>query len=70
MLTKLIVIIAMLLILYSLGSGMYYLLKDKGDSTRTVKALTWRIGLSVVLFIFLFVSFHFGWLLPHAVGSP
>lgn len=67
--TKIIVIIAMILILYSLGSGMYYLLNDKAESTRTVKALTWRIGLSLALFIFLFIAFHFGWLHPHGLEA-
>ncbi len=62
---KSIVIIVMLLILYSLGSALYYLLNDRGNSTRVLKALTWRIALSMVLFIFLFIAFHFGWLQPH-----
>ena len=68
MLTKVIVIIVMLFILYSLGSGLYYLMKDKGDSTRTVKALTWRIGISLALFIFLLLGYYFGWLQPHGIG--
>lgn len=68
MLTKIIVLIAMILILYSLGSSMYYLLNDKGESTRAVKALTWRVSLSLGLFVFLLVSFHFGWLHPHGLG--
>ena len=66
MLIKIIVIITMLIILLALGSSLVFLLKDAGKTTRTVKALTWRIGLSLTLFIFLFLAFSMGWLHPHA----
>jgi hypothetical protein len=32
-----------------------------------VKALSWRIGLSVALFVSLFMSYYFGWIAPHTV---
>jgi Protein of unknown function (DUF2909) len=48
------------LILISLGSALFYLIKDGGQSTRTVKALTLRVGLSLSLFILLMVSFYLG----------
>lgn len=67
MLTKIIVISVMCIILFALGSSLYFLLHDDGKSNRTVKALTWRIGLSLTLFIFLFIAFSFGWIHPHAV---
>jgi hypothetical protein len=51
-------------ILFSLFSALYFLLKDKGNSTRTVKALTIRVALSIVLFVILLLSFHFGWIGP------
>lgn len=38
------------MILYSLGSALYYMIKDKGESTRMVKSLTIRIVLSMILF--------------------
>ena len=37
---------------------MYYLVKDKGQSTRAVKALTLRIGLSVILFALMMLGFY------------
>ncbi|HAF87662.1 MAG: hypothetical protein CMF38_05630 [Legionellaceae bacterium] len=67
MLTKLIVITVMFMIIGILASGLLFLVKDKGHTNRTLKALTWRIGLSLMLFIFLFVAFSFGWIQPHAV---
>jgi hypothetical protein len=46
---KIVVIVLLLLILASLGSGLFFLINDRGKNRRTVKALTFRIGLSVAL---------------------
>lgn len=67
LLIKAIVILLCFIILFALGSALYFLVTDKGDSDHIVKALTWRIGLSVLLFVLLFVAFAFGWLTPHSV---
>lgn len=67
MYTKLLVVVVMLIILGSLVSGMVFLVRDKGQSKRTLKALTWRIGLSITLFIFLFIAFKLQWLTPHGI---
>ena len=58
---RIIVLIFIFLILASLFSALYYLIKDKGQSDRTVKALTIRIILSITLFAILMIGFHFGW---------
>jgi integral membrane sensor domain MASE1 len=63
----LIVIAVLAVIVVSLLSGMYYLVKDHGDSTRTVKALTIRIALSLVLIGLLFVLYALGYLHPHDI---
>ena len=56
-------VIAMLaLILLSLGSALYYLMKDRGQSMRTVKALALRVGLSITLFLILMASYYFGFI--------
>ena len=57
---RLVVILTLFLILLSLGSALFYLVKDRGGSTRTVKALTWRIGLSISLFLLLMGSYYLG----------
>ncbi|MBA2657063.1 MAG: twin transmembrane helix small protein [Tatlockia sp.] len=67
MITKAIIIIVMLAILFALGSSLIFLVRDEGKTTRTVKALTWRIGISLVLFLFLFLAFSMGWIKPHGV---
>ncbi len=65
MLAKIFVIVLMLIILGALFSGLVFLVRDKGRTARSVKALTWRIGLSLSLFIFLFLAFKFNWITPH-----
>lgn len=65
MVFKVLILVFLAAILYSLGSGLYFLVKHKDKSTDVVKALTWRIGLSLLLFILLFVAYGFGWIAPH-----
>ncbi|MEW5892193.1 MAG: twin transmembrane helix small protein [Pseudomonadota bacterium] len=61
---RLFVIAALLLIVFSLASALVYLVKDKGGSSRTVKALTWRIGLSFTLFLLLMIAGYTGLITP------
>ena len=65
MLFKYLVVAVLVAILLSLGSALYYLLTDKGESKRMVQSLTVRIGLSVALFVCLFLAWAFGWIEPH-----
>lgn len=55
----------LLVILYNLFAGMYYMLTDKGTSKRTVNALTRRIVLSVVLMAFVGLGIATGFIQPH-----
>ena len=49
---KILVVVGFLaLILWNLGAGLYYMLSDKGQSKRTVNALTKRIILSIALIL-------------------
>ncbi len=57
---KIVVILFIVMILASLGSALYFMVKDKGASERTAKALTWRVVLSITLFALLMLGFHFG----------
>ena len=65
MITKIIVVLFLIAIIGSLFSGLFFLMKDKGASDRTVKALTVRVSLSVLLFILLMIGFATGLLQPH-----
>ena len=57
---RIIVIVFLLAILGSLGSALFYLLSDKPGSQRTVRALTLRVVLSIVLFALLLAGYYFG----------
>lgn len=59
MLIKILIVIILLLILGSLFSALFFLSKDKGGA-RTVKALTVRISLSILLFVLLMIGYYFG----------
>jgi len=50
------------LILFSLGSALFYLMRDKGTSNKTVRALALRVGFSVALFLFLIAAHQLGWI--------
>ena len=65
MLIKYLIVAVLVAIVASLGSGLYFMLKDKGDSKRMVNSLTLRIGLSVALFVLLFVAWYAGLIQPH-----
>ncbi len=62
-----VVFVFILLIVGSLFSALYYMIRDKGQSTRTVRALTWRVGLSISLFLILMIGYHFGFITPHGM---
>ncbi len=68
-LKTLLVIAFLILILWNLGAGLYYMLVDKGRTSRNVNALTRRIGLSVVLILIVALSIYMGWIEPHGVGG-
>ncbi|WP_174626661.1 twin transmembrane helix small protein [Candidatus Methylobacter favarea] len=70
MIVKIIVIITFFLIIISLGSALFHLVKHKSQehSEKTVKALTLRITLSLLLFIFIIIALATGLLKPHGLG--
>jgi len=67
MLPRLIIVLILIAILASLFSGMYFMMKDRGQSTRNVKALSIRIGLSLLLFALLIAAYFAGLIQPNAV---
>ena len=68
-LKTLLIVGVLILILWNLGAGLYYMLVDKGQTKRTVNSLTKRIGLSVALILFVVLAIKMGWITPHGVGS-
>jgi threonine/homoserine/homoserine lactone efflux protein len=66
-----VIILGMLLaILWVLGSAAFAMLGRRRDPHRTARALTWRVGLSVALFLLLLAGFASGLLKPHTVEPP
>ncbi len=63
---KLLVIVVLLGILVSLGSGLFFLVREKDGSRRVLHALTVRISLSVILFLLLIAAWLAGLIEPNA----
>lgn len=61
---KILVVILLLLVVGSLFSALFFMYRDKGNSKRMVTALTFRIALSVAVFVVVIASYFFG-LIPH-----
>jgi hypothetical protein len=66
---KIIIILLFLAVLGSLASAMVFLVKDKGKTNRTAKALTYRIGISVFIFVLLIFGYFAGYLEPHGISG-
>lgn len=64
---KILVAIAFILILGSLGSALFFLMRDKGKSNRTVQALAVRVGLSITLFLLILLAHHLGYIQPTGI---
>jgi succinate dehydrogenase/fumarate reductase cytochrome b subunit len=67
-LKTLLIVAFLIVILWNLGAGLYYMLVDKGTTKRTVNALTKRIALSIALILLVALAIYMGWITPHGVG--
>lgn len=65
---KLIIIAVLVVIVWNLGAGLYYMMVDKGTTDRTVRALSWRVGLSVGLILLVALGIWTGVIKPHDIG--
>lgn len=68
MAAKIIIVLSILLILYSLFSAFFFMIRDKGEGTRTVQRLSWRVGLSVTLLLAIMAAMAAGWIKPGSSG--
>ena len=59
---RIVVFILIGLILLSLGSALFYLIRDQGRSMNTVKMLAIRVGLSIALFLILIIGYKLGFI--------
>jgi hypothetical protein len=63
--TRFLILAGLLAIVLSLGSALLHLVRGTGDSKKMARALTIRVGLSVLLFVLLLVAYWLGWIQPH-----
>ncbi|MAS83126.1 MAG: hypothetical protein CMF44_04905 [Legionellales bacterium] len=68
MIFKIYILILFILIGASLASGLFFLAKDESNSKRLVTSLTFRVVLSILLFISLLIGLKFGLISPHGLG--
>ena len=61
---KIFIAIAFILIIGSLGSALFFVMRDKGRTNRAVHALAMRVGLSITLFLILLGAYEMGWIAP------
>lgn len=58
---RIVVVLFLVAIVASLASALVFLFRDQGsDSTRMVKALAVRVGLSILLFVLLAAGYYSG----------
>jgi len=69
MLSKILIIVFLAAIVYNLGAGLYFMMTDKGQTDRTLRALTRRIALSVLLILLVILGIWMGIIKPHGVGQ-
>ncbi|HEX5342821.1 twin transmembrane helix small protein [Duganella sp. FT135W] len=66
---KIAVAIAFILILGSLGAAFFFLMRDKGRSNNTVRALAVRVALSITLFLLILLAYRMGYIHPTGIRT-
>jgi hypothetical protein len=61
---KYFVLVAFILIIGSLASAVFYLLRGKGADPRMVRAFGMRVGFSILLFVVILVMWKLGYIEP------
>jgi hypothetical protein len=64
---KPLIVLALLAIVTSLGKALFSMSSGPDHAARVVRALSWRIGLSVALFVTLLLSYYFGLITPNGM---
>ena len=64
---KLLIIAFLIVIVWNLGAGLYYMMVDKGTTDRMARSLSWRIGISVLLIVLVALGIFTGVIKPHGI---
>ena len=65
---KIVIVVAFLLIIGSLASALVFMIRDRGRTRNTVRALALRVGFSIALFGLILLAHYFGWI--QSTGVP
>ena len=65
---KIVILIAFVLIIGSLASALVFMIRDRGRTRNTVRALALRVGFSIALFLLILVAHYLGWI--QSTGGP
>ena len=65
---KIFVVIGFVLIIGSRGSAMVFLIRDRGRTRNVARALGFRVGFSVLLFLMILFAHAMGWI--QSTGVP
>ena len=63
-----VVVVAFVLIIGSLGSAMVFLIRDRGKTRNVARALGFRVGFSIALFLLILFAHYMGWI--QSTGVP
>ncbi len=70
---KYVVALAFLAILASLGSALFFMMKDGRDGTpktnRMARALALRVGFSILVFLCILIAWQLGYIQPTGIRS-
>lgn len=68
---KYLVALAFLAIIASLGSALFFMMRDgrdgKAKTSRMARALAFRVGFSVLIFLCILIAWHFGYIQPTGI---
>ncbi|MGH8232258.1 MAG: twin transmembrane helix small protein [Steroidobacteraceae bacterium] len=65
---RILIFLLLAAIVSSLGTALYHLSTGKRDSDKLLRALSWRIGLSIALFVLLLIAWRIGLITPHGLA--
>ncbi|MFG6446942.1 DUF2909 domain-containing protein [Roseateles sp. BYS180W] len=66
---KLLIVLALIGVLVAFTGAGYFMLKRGADRGQMARALAWRVGLSIGLFVFILLAYALGWIEPRTLAS-
>ncbi len=72
-LTKLIIVVALIAIIASLGSALFFMMKDgrdgKAKTSNMARALAFRVGFSILIFVCILIAWKLGYIHPTGIQA-